>query len=190
MTRLAAPLLAAAAVVRTPAALAAQPVVQPVPPVPFQPVPFPRAAPPPPAPAPWPVFVAWLPLMAVAAAAAARQQQDHEEEEVNPVEPDGPVAYEYKILRSATGAFKTPARRKAVLDEEARAGWELYEVLDHSRLRLRRPVSWRARDGELEQDPYRTRVGAGEGRIVLLIVVAGALAAIAAVVTTLLLVKK
>lgn len=156
----------AAGVAALPAGLAAQPVPPPWPPPGFVPQPLP---PPPPVqpPVPWPVFLVWLPFLAVAAAAALKQQQDREEEEVNPVEPDGPVGYEYKIVRSATAVFRDRDQMRATLAEEARAGWELYEKLDCNRLRLRRPVSCRAKDAELEQDPYRTRVGAGEGKIIV-----------------------
>ena len=71
-------------------------------------------------------------------------------------------ATEYKILRSATGAFKNPAKFRRALEEEARAGWELMEKLDNSRVRLRRSVAWRQKDGELAQDPYRTSFGLSE----------------------------
>jgi hypothetical protein len=110
---------------------------------------------------------------------AVKQQRDREEEEVAPVEDDGPVAYEYKIMRSNLGAFKKPAKLRAVLEAEAAAGWDLYEKLDCSRLRLRRPVSCRLRDGELAQDPYRTTVGAGGGAVALWVVL-GTLAGIGA----------
>ena len=36
------------------------------------------------------------------------------------------------------------------------------EKLDDSRVRLRRSVSWRQKDGTLAQDPYRTKVGMSE----------------------------
>ena len=82
---------------------------------------------------------------------------------------------EYKIIRSTTGAFKNPAKFRAVLEEEARAGWDLLEKLDDARVRLRRSVSWRQKDGELSQDPYRTKVGMSETALALWIVF-GALA--------------
>ena len=85
-------------------------------------------------------------------------------------DPSGAV--EYKILRSATGAFKDPAKFRAALDEEARAGWELVEKLDNSRARLRRSTECRKRDAELGQDPYRTQVGMSEAALGVLIVVA------------------
>src|SRR3954452_25057782 len=110
---------------------------------------------------------------AAAAAAAARRRREQEEEEEMPLtntDPSG--AIEYKIIRSATGAFKHPAKFRAALDEEARAGWELVEKLDNSRARLRRSTECRKRDAELGQDPYRTQVGMGEAALALSIIVA------------------
>ena len=46
--------------------------------------------------------------------------------------------YEFKILRSATGAFRRPERLHQILDEEAGCGWTLVERFDDSRLRLKR----------------------------------------------------
>ncbi|MEK6259373.1 MAG: hypothetical protein AABP62_12220 [Planctomycetota bacterium] len=85
-------------------------------------------------------------------------------------DPSGAV--EYKIMRSVTGAFKDPAKFRAALDEEARAGWELVEKLDDSRARLRRSTECRKRDAELGQDPYRTQVGMSEIALAMWIVVA------------------
>ena len=125
---------------------------------------------------------------AAAAAAAAKRKRDHEEEEeVTPLHPDPAAPFEYKIIRSATGAFKHPAKFRAFLEEEARAGWELLEKLDDSRARLKRPVSCRQQDGESNQDPYRIKVGVGEGTIVVWVLV-GVVAAIAAMLGTLALV--
>jgi hypothetical protein len=70
--------------------------------------------------------------------------------------------FEYKIIRSAMGAFKDPSKFRAALDEEARAGWELLEKLDNSRARLRRSTDCRNGDAGLGQDPYRTQVGITE----------------------------
>jgi hypothetical protein len=84
-------------------------------------------------------------------------------------DPSGAV--EYKIIRSATGAFKDLAKFRAALDEEARAGWELVEKLDNSRARLRRSIECRKGDGGLAQDPYRTQIGISEGELIIWIVV-------------------
>lgn len=67
--------------------------------------------------------------------------------------------WEFKILRSASGAFKRSAFLRQCLDEEARAGWVLVEKFDDARVRLKRPASARDRDAKLDLDPYRTYVG-------------------------------
>ena len=103
---------------------------------------------------------------AAAAAAAAKRKLDQdreEEEEVTPLNSDPSGAVEYKILRSTVRTFRKPAKFRAAVEGEARAGWELVEKLDDQRIRLRRSIAWRQRDGELDQDPYRTRVGMSEG---------------------------
>lgn len=109
---------------------------------------------------------------AAAAAAARRRREQEEEEEVTLMNTDPTGAVEYKIIRSATGGFKDPAKFRAALDEEARAGWELLEKLDNSRARLRRLTECRKRDAELGQDPYRTQVGISESALALSIMVA------------------
>jgi hypothetical protein len=102
-------------------------------------------------------------------AAAAAQRRREEEEEMTAPDADGPGPYEYKIRRSATAAFRKPdALRRAL--EEARAGWDLLEKFDNSRIRLRRHVKWREKDADLPQDPYRTRFAASEGVVAVCIV--------------------
>src|SRR5262245_5111584 len=103
---------------------------------------------------------------------------------MTPLHPDPSAPFEYKIIRSATGAFKNPEKFRAALEEEARAGWELLEKLDDSRARLKRPISYRQQDGELTQDPYRIKVGVSEGAIVLWVLL-GFVAAVAAALGTL-----
>src|SRR6476646_8360654 len=110
-------------------------------------------------------------MSAAAAAAAAARRRREEEEEMTLMNTDPSGAVEYKIIRSATGAFKDPARFRAALDEEARAGWELVEKLDNSRARLRRSTGCRKGDADLGQDPYRTQVGMSETALGLWIVV-------------------
>ena len=112
---------------------------------------------------------------ATAAAAAARRRREQEEEEVTLMNTDPSGAVDYKIIRSATGAFKDPAKFRAALDEEARAGWELLEKLDNSRARLRRLTECRKRDAELGQDPYRTQVGMSEAVLAMSIIAAALL---------------
>lgn len=112
-----------------------------------------------------------------AVAAGTRHRQ--EEEEMTSMNTDPSGAVEYKIIRSATGAFKNPTKFRAALDEEARAGWELVEKLDDSRVRLRRAVECRQGDTGLDQDPYRTQVGVSELTLVLWILFAVPLVVVA-----------
>jgi hypothetical protein len=77
--------------------------------------------------------------------------------------------WEFKIVRSSTGAFRTPAFLRVVLDEEQRAGWTLVEKFDNGRIRLKRPASARANDSALGSDAYRTHVGMSEWKLALCI---------------------
>lgn len=164
------PAVLAAWVVVATAGRAGQPpgMIQPV-----GPVPAPPAVRPPNPPQPTPVIFTqvWIVPMMLAVVFLIRKQREQEEEEemtAHLTADAGPL--EYKILRSTTGAFKHPAKLRAALDDEARAGWELFELLDASRLRLRRPVRCRDADAELAQDPYRIYVGTGQGLIAFWIV--------------------
>ena len=108
-----------------------------------------------------------------AAAAAAEQQRlmREEEEEMTPYTPaDLATDYEFKILRSATAAFRVPSKLQEILQEEALAGWVLVEKFDNSRLRLKRPTKAKERDGNLNFDPYRTYVGLSPNRLAFLII--------------------
>jgi hypothetical protein len=161
-----------------PAAVAGQ-VVQPAP------VPQPWQAPPQPY-RPPPIFPAYLlPLFVVVVAAhrLKKQREQEEEEEVTPHLTDPATAFEYKIIR---GMFQKPDKLRAMLDDEARAGWELFELLDGARARLRRPTTCRARDGDLTQDPYRTTylTGQGPGAQKVVLVIFAVIAVIAVAVAT------
>lgn len=70
--------------------------------------------------------------------------------------------WEFKIVRSESGAFRKPEVLKKLLEEEARAGWVMLEKFDDRRVRFKRPRSARTRDVLLPPgvDPYRTRYGA------------------------------
>ena len=92
--------------------------------------------------------------------------------------------WEFKIVRSSTSAFRTPAFLRAVLDEEQRAGWILVEKFDNGRIRLKRPAGARAKDSALGSDAYRTHVGMSELKLTLCILgaVFGGLALIGIIV--------
>jgi len=123
---------------------------------------------------------------AAAAAAAARKRRERQEEEerTSYTSEEWAEGWEFKIVRSSTGAFRTPAFLRAVLDEEQRAGWTLVEKFDNGRIRLKRPASARASDPTLGCDAYRTHVGLSEWKLALCILggVLGALALIGSIV--------
>ena len=81
-----------------------------------------------------------------------RKRQERKEEEEHRHLQEG---YEYKILR-----FILPwsSRVPYYLDRESQFGWDLVEVLDHSRLRLRRKLSERDRDPLRQGNPYRVYI--------------------------------
>jgi hypothetical protein len=107
------------------------------------------------------------------AAAARRRRERKEEEEMTEYTPrELAEGWEFKIVRSATGAFRTPAFLRTVLDEEQRAGWTLVEKFDNGRVRLKRPASARANDSALGSDAYRTHVGMSEAKLTVLIIAA------------------
>jgi hypothetical protein len=114
-----------------------------------------------------------------AAAAAARMQQLREEEEMTPYSPEDLNNWEFKIVRANTGIFSKPAEFNKLIQEEARAGWELLEKFDNQRVRFKRPISARARDGLLPAsvNPYRTQYGMSRLLFALLILFVVMLAA-------------
>src|SRR5262245_41800071 len=110
---------------------------------------------------------------AAAAAAAKRRREQREEEEMTPYTLEELASgSEFKILRSATSAFKRPEFLKQVLDEEKHAGWTLVEKFDNSRIRLKRSASARADGSSTTFDPYRSYVGISETTLALRIAAA------------------
>jgi hypothetical protein len=101
---------------------------------------------------------------AVAAAAAKRRRMMLAEEEdmARYTQEDLSNDWEFKIVRSESGAFRKPEVLRKLIEEEARAGWVMLEKLDDRRVRFKRPRSARTRDVLLPPgvDPYRTRYGA------------------------------
>jgi hypothetical protein len=110
---------------------------------------------------------------AAGAAAARRRREQQEEEEMTGYTPQELAeGWEFKIVRSATGAFRTPAFLRGVLDEEQRAGWIFVEKFDNGRIRLKGPASARANNSALGFDAYRTHVGMSDLKFGLCIVAA------------------
>jgi hypothetical protein len=101
----------------------------------------------------------------VAAAAAAKRRRmmlAEEEDMARYTQDDLENNWEFKIVRSESGAFRKPEVLRKLIEEEARAGWVMLEKFDDRRIRFKRPRSARTRDVLLPPgvDPYRTRYGA------------------------------
>jgi hypothetical protein len=110
---------------------------------------------------------------AAAHAAQEKKKREQEEEEMtrytdNELTED----FEFKIVRSATGAFKKRENVEQVIAEEATAGWKFVEKFDDNRMRFKRPSSARRNDFGLPAgvDPYRTTYGMSEGGLAAIIV--------------------
>jgi hypothetical protein len=101
-----------------------------------------------------------------AAAAAARRRRmmlaEEEEDMARYTQEDLSDDWEFKIVRSESGAFRKPEVLRKLIEEEARVGWVMLEKFDDRRVRFKRPRSARTRDVLLPPgvDPYRTRFGA------------------------------
>jgi hypothetical protein len=99
-----------------------------------------------------------------AAHQAAKKQRQEEEEMTNYSESELQQDWEFKIVRSATGAFSKREKIELVAAEESVAGWVLVEKFDDNRLRFKRPASAKRNDFSLPPNinPYRTTIGLSE----------------------------
>jgi hypothetical protein len=103
------------------------------------------------------------------AAAAETRRQHEEEEELTPYSRyELDADWEFKILRSITGAFARPEQLRRALEDEALSGWVLVEKFDNNRLRLKREVGIHDDEMNPDIDPYRTTYGTGNARIAIL----------------------
>ena len=80
--------------------------------------------------------------------------------------------WEFKIVRSNSGAFRKPETFQRLLEEEALSGWVLLEKLDNSRVRFKRPKNARKRDAMLPPgvDPYRSQYGSAATRKIVVMI--------------------
>lgn len=106
-----------------------------------------------------------------AAAAMVRRRREEEESMTGYTHDDLVEGWEFKILHSATRAFRKPERLRQAVEEEGRAGWVLLEKFDNQRLRFKRPASARSGDAVLAPgfDPYRTNYRMSEAKMTALI---------------------
>lgn len=66
---------------------------------------------------------------------------------------------EYKTIQAQTPLFADSKKMHALLEEEAKAGWQLLWKEDNYKLKLQRETSHRENDKNLDFDVYRTAVG-------------------------------
>jgi hypothetical protein len=95
-----------------------------------------------------------------------------EEEELTPYNSDDMDGWEFKIVRANSRKFKRPEDVQRLCQEEAQAGWEMVEKFDDSRIRFKRRVEERSQDQYRSVDPYRSMIGASEGKIVAIVLAA------------------
>jgi len=111
-------------------------------------------------------------MIGVSAAAQAQRVQADEEERMTGYASDDLEGWEFKIVRSSTGQFGNPEVLRSLREDEAASGWELLEKFDDSRVRFKRRVEERERDGMREPgvDPYRTQYGWSEARLAFTVI--------------------
>jgi len=66
---------------------------------------------------------------------------------------------EYKTLSSQTPLFSSAAKMHEALERESKAGWSLLEKEDNYRIKLKRDISNRENDKNLDFDAYQSTVG-------------------------------
>ncbi len=66
---------------------------------------------------------------------------------------------EYKTLHAQTPLFADSNKMHEVLEQEAKAGWQLLSKDDNYKIKLQRDISNRDNDKNLGFDAYRSSVG-------------------------------
>jgi len=119
---------------------------------------------------------------AAAAAAAKRARIRQEEENMTAYSPSDLEGWEFKIVPANTRKFKDREADRQLCEEESKAGWEMIEKFDDSRIRFKRKIENRSRDRHLDIDPYRSEVGFSQGAlagvIIGIVLLVGGLAAL------------
>lgn len=100
--------------------------------------------------------------IAIAHAIVKKRQEEEEKMGYNQEELES--NWEFKIIKSASGAFKKHAIIEQIKLEESVAGWVMVEKFDNNRIRFKRPGKAQDNDAllPLEIDPYRTTYGKSE----------------------------
>jgi len=106
------------------------------------------------------------------AAKEKRKKREEEEEMTRYKRDELENEWEFKIVRSATGAFNKREKIEQIKAEEAQSGWVMVEKFDEHRIRFKRPLSAQKKDELLPYhvDPYRTTYGVSEAGLAFLII--------------------
>ena len=107
---------------------------------------------------------------AIIAASKKNEQERKEEEDMTRYKNNDLDGWEFKIVTSFTGSFKSYTDVQKVIEEESKAGWEFLEKFDNYRMRFKRRIERRSGDQFLNIDPYRTQVGMGSGSLAAVII--------------------
>jgi cell division protein FtsL len=105
--------------------------------------------------------------------AAQQRKQGQEEEEMTQYRRDElENDWEFKIVRTTTGAFRSRQAIEELKAQEGLAGWVMVEKFDNNRVRFKRPLSAQMKDAMLppEVDPYRTQYGISEAGLAFMII--------------------
>jgi hypothetical protein len=102
---------------------------------------------------------------AIIAASKKNERERKEEEDMTRYNNNNLDGWEFKIVRSFTGSFKSHTDVQKVIEEESKAGWQFLEKFDNYRMRFKRRIEKRSGDQFLDIDPYRTQVGIGSGSL-------------------------
>ena len=99
-------------------------------------------------------------IVPIITATAVRRRRESEEERMATYNSNDLDGWGFKIVRSSFGKFRSQKAVQKVCEEEARAGWQMLEKFDDSRIRFKRRVEKRSMDPHIEADAYRTSADA------------------------------
>ena len=76
--------------------------------------------------------------------------------------------WEFKIMRSLTGAFKNPHTLQNVIENQQQYGWQFLEKFDDNRIRFKR----KSRHGSMDhsENPYETYYGMKPGKFSAIVI--------------------
>jgi hypothetical protein len=100
-------------------------------------------------------LMAWIAPIAIAA------KKQRQEEALDRMQQEYGPDWEFKVMDGIGLVFASREKFRSILEQEARAGWQLETRLNDGEIVVRRPIRAREQDALLppDFDPYRTEVG-------------------------------